>query len=33
MSHDFDPITNDSNNEHFQEVLSRALDNPSRRSV
>jgi secreted PhoX family phosphatase len=33
MSHDFDPITNDSNNEHFQDVLARALGNPSRRSM
>ena len=33
MSHDFDPITNDSNNEHFQEVLDRAFDNPTRRSM
>jgi len=33
MSHDPDPITNDSNNEHFQDVLERALDNPTRRSM
>ena len=33
MSHDFDPITNDSNNEHFQEILTRALENPTRRSI
>ena len=33
MSHEFDPITNDSNNEHFQEVLNRALENPTRRSI
>lgn len=33
MSHEFDPITNDSNNEHFQEVLTRALENPTRRSI
>jgi hypothetical protein len=33
MSHDFDPITNNSKNEHFQDVLSRALENPSRRSI
>ena len=33
MSHDFDPINNHSNNEHFQEVLTRALANPSRRSI
>ena len=33
MSHDFDPIHNDSDNEHFQEVLKRALENPSRRSI
>ena len=33
MSHDLDPITNDSNNEHFQEVLDRAFDNPTRRSM
>lgn len=33
MSHEIDPITNDSNNEHFQEVLNRALENPTRRSI
>jgi secreted PhoX family phosphatase len=33
MSHDFDPIHNNSGNEHFQEVLARALENPSRRSI
>ena len=33
MSHEFDPITNNSNNEHFQEVLNRALENPTRRSI
>lgn len=33
MSHEFDPITNDSNNEHFQEVLTRALEHPTRRSI
>jgi hypothetical protein len=33
MSHSFDPIDNTSNNEHFQEVLDRALSNPSRRSI
>ena len=33
MSHDFDPINNHSNNEHFQDVLTRALENPSRRSI
>jgi hypothetical protein len=33
MSHDFDPINNNSKNEHFQDVLSRALENPSRRSI
>ena len=33
MSHDFDPINNNSQNEHFQDVLSRALENPSRRSI
>jgi hypothetical protein len=33
MSHDLDPITNHSNNEHFQDVLNRALENPTRRSM
>ena len=33
MSHSFDPIDNQSNNEHFQEVLDKALSNPSRRSI
>ncbi len=33
MSNELDPITNDSNNEHFQVVLARALENPTRRSV
>lgn len=33
MSHDFDTITNDSNNEHFQEVLQRVTEHPSRRSI
>ncbi len=33
MSHDFDPIHNNSGNEHFQDVLTRALENPSRRSI
>jgi secreted PhoX family phosphatase len=28
-----DPIENQSNNEHFQEVLDKALSNPSRRSI
>ena len=33
MSHSFDPIDNQSNNEHFQEVLDKALSSPSRRSI
>lgn len=33
MSNELDPITNESHNEHFQDVLTRALDNPSRRSM
>ena len=33
MSHTFDPIDNTSNNEHFQEVLDKALSNPSRRNI
>ena len=33
MSNDFDPIVNNSNNEHFKDVLSRAVENPSRRNV
>lgn len=33
MSHELDPITNDSNNEHFQDVLNRALENPTRRTM
>jgi secreted PhoX family phosphatase len=33
MSHDFDPIHNNSDNEHFQTVLARALENPSRRNI
>lgn len=33
MSHDFDPINNNSDNEHFQDVLSRVMENPSRRSI
>ena len=33
MSHSFDPIDNQSNNEHFQEVLGKAFSNPSRRSI
>ena len=33
MSHYFDPIDNTSNNEHFQEVLDKALSNPSRRNI
>ena len=33
MSHSFDPIDNHSKNEHFQEVLDKALSNPSRRSI
>ena len=33
MSHNFDPIDNNSKNEHFQDVLERALENPSRRSI
>ncbi len=33
MSHSFDPIDNTSNNEHFQEVLDKALSSPSRRSI
>ena len=33
MSDTFDPIDNHSNNEHFQEVLDRALSSPSRRNV
>ena len=33
MSHSFDPIDNTSNNEHFQEVLDKALSNPSRRNI
>lgn len=33
MSDKFDPINNNSNNEHFQDVLLRVLENPSRRSI
>ena len=33
MSYKFDPINNNSNNEHFQDVLLRVLENPSRRSI
>jgi len=33
VSNTFDPIDNQSNNEHFQEVLDKALGNPSRRNV
>ena len=33
MSHSFDPIDNQSNNEHFQDVLDKALSDPSRRSI
>ncbi len=33
MSHELDPITNNSNNEHFQEVVTRAFENPTRRSI
>ncbi len=33
MSNSFDPIDNQSNNEHFQEVLDKALSNPSRRKI
>ena len=33
MSHSFDPIDNQSNNQHFQEVLGKALSSPSRRSI
>ena len=33
MSNLYDPIDNQSNNEHFQEVLDKALSNPSRRSI
>ena len=33
MSHSFDPIDNTSNNEHFQEVLEKALSSPSRRTI
>ena len=33
MSHSFDPIDNTSNNEHFQEVLDKALTSPSRRNI
>lgn len=33
MSNSFDPIDNQSNNEHFQEVLDKALSNPSRRNI
>jgi secreted PhoX family phosphatase len=33
MSHDHDTITNNSNNEHFQAVLDRAIENPTRRSM
>lgn len=33
MSQNFDPTDNNSNNEHFQDVLARALENPSRRSI
>jgi secreted PhoX family phosphatase len=33
VSHSFDPIENQSNNEHFQEVLDKAFSNPSRRSI
>ena len=33
MSNSFDPIDNKSNNEHFQEVLDKAISNPSRRNI
>jgi secreted PhoX family phosphatase len=33
LAHSFDPIDNPSRNEHFQEVLDKALSNPSRRSI
>ena len=33
MSHTFDPIDNQSNNVHFQEVLDKALSSPSRRTI
>jgi secreted PhoX family phosphatase len=33
VSDTFDPIDNHSNNEHFQEVLDKALSSPSRRNV
>ncbi len=33
MSDTFDPIDNHSNNEHFQQVLDKALSSPSRRDV
>ena len=33
MSDTFDPIDNHSDNEHFQEVLDKALSSPSRRAV
>jgi uncharacterized protein len=33
VSHSFDPIDNQSNNEHFQDVLDKALSDPSRRSI
>jgi secreted PhoX family phosphatase len=33
VSNTYDPIDNTSNNEHFQEVLDKALSSPSRRSI
>ena len=33
MSNSSDPIENKSNNEHFQEVLDKAISNPSRRNI
>jgi len=33
MSHSFDSTENKSNNEHFQEVLDKAISNPSRRNI
>jgi secreted PhoX family phosphatase len=33
MSKDFDSIDNNSGNEHFQDMLARALENPSRRTM
>ena len=33
MSHSFDPIDNQSKNEHFQEVLDKALSSTSRRNI